>query len=200
MITSELRAVVLSLVAVAFLVTPGGSGAVHAQVAFIPADTEVVIRTIAKIDAREADQNREYAVVLDEPLIVEGTVIAPKGADAVVQVTDANSVRGVSGRASLILQLTAVNVDGRRVAVSTASVKSEGGSQGSRAAKAGIGGAAVGAVLGGLLGGKSGIATGAAIGGGAAVGVVAVAGQHIQVPAETRLTFVLADKAPIERQ
>jgi hypothetical protein len=199
MITSELRPVVRLCVAVAFLVLLGWRADMRAQVAFIPADTEVVVRTIAKIDAREADQDREYAVVLDEPLIVEGTQLAPKGADAVLQVTEATSAKGISGRATLIVQLTAITIDGRRVPVSTASVKSEGGSQGGRAAKAGIGGAAVGAVLGGLLGGKSGIATGAAIGGGAGVGAVAVTGQRIQVPAETRLTFVLADKAPIGR-
>jgi len=199
MITSERRPVVRLFVAVAFLVMLGWRGDARAQVAFIPADTEVVVRTIAKIDAREADQNREYAVVLDEPLMVDGTQIAPKGADAVLQVTEATSARGISGRATLIVQLTAIMIDGRRVPLNTSSVKSEGGSQGGRAAKAGVGGAAVGAVLGGLLGGKSGIATGAAIGGGAAVGVVAVTGQHIKVPSETRLTFVLADKAPIER-
>jgi hypothetical protein len=186
------------LVAVAFLVTLGWRGDAHAQAAFIPADTEVVIRTSAKIDAREADKNREYVVVLDEPLLVDGKELAPKGAEAVLQVAEATSAKGVSGRASLILQLTSVTIDGHRVPVSTASVKTESGSQGSRAAKAGIGGAAIGAAIGGLLGGKSGLATGAAIGGGAAVGAVAVTGQRIQVPAETRLTFVLADKAPIE--
>jgi hypothetical protein len=198
MITSELRPVVRLLVAVAFLVTLGWRGDAHAQAAFIPADTEVVIRTSAKIDAREADKNREYVVVLDEPLLVDGKELAPKGAEAVLQVAEATSAKGVSGRASLILQLTSVTIDGHRVPVSTASVKTESGSQGSRAAKAGIGGAAIGAAIGGLLGGKSGLATGAAIGGGAAVGAVAVTGQRIQVPAETRLTFVLADKAPIE--
>jgi hypothetical protein len=197
MIVSALRPVVRLLVAVAFLITFGWRA--DAQVAFIPADTELVIRTSTKIDTREADRNREYAVVLDEPLIVEGTQLAPKGADAVLNVAEATKAAGVSGRASLILQLTAVTIDGRRVPVSTASVKSESGSQGGRAAKAGIGGAAIGALVGGLFGGKSGVATGAAIGAGAAVGAVAVTGQHIQVPAETRLTFVLADNAPIER-
>ena len=137
-------------------------------------------------------------MVLDEPLVVEGKQLAPKGADAVLQVTDANSVKGVRGRASLMLQLTAVTIDSHRVPVTTARVKSEGGSQAGKAAKAGIGGAAVGALVGGIFGGKSGALTGAAVGGGAAVGVVAVTGQHIQVPAETRLTFVLADKASIE--
>jgi hypothetical protein len=199
MITTELRPVVRLSIAMAFLLAPGWHSDARAQPSFVPADTEVVIRTSAKIDAREADKNREYVVVLDEPLVAEGKELAPKGAQAVLQVAEATSAKGVTGRASLMLQLTAVTIDGRRVPVSTASVKTESGSQTSRAAKAGIGGAAIGAAIGGLLGGKSGLATGAAIGGGAAVGAVAVTGQRIQVPAETRLTFVLADKAPIEQ-
>ena len=198
MITTKRKHVLRLLVALTSVVMCSARLDMRAQIAFIPANTEVVIRTTEPIDTREADRNREYVVVLDEPLVVEGTQLAPKGADAVLQVTDANSVKGVKGRASLMVQLTAVTIDGRRVSVTTASVKSEGGSQAGRAAKAGIGGAAVGAVVGGIFGGKSGALTGAAVGGGAAVGAVAVTGQHIQVPTETRLTFVLADKAPIE--
>jgi hypothetical protein len=168
-----------------------------AQVAAIPADTEVVIRTAEPINAREADEGHEYAAVLDEPLIVDGNVLAAKGAEATLQVVEATRATGVRGRASLTLQLTAVAIGGRRVAVVTQGVKSEGGSQAGRAAKAGVGGAAVGALVGGLLGGASGAAKGAAVGGGAGVGVVAVTGQRIQVPAETRLTFVLANQAPL---
>jgi hypothetical protein len=188
------------LLIAAVLVALAAQSHTRAQLAFLPADTEMVIRTTELIDASAADQTHEYTALLDEPLVVNGTLLATKGADAVLQVVDANTARGVRGRASLSLQLTAVMIEGRRVPISTASVKSEGGSQTGRAAKAGIGGAAVGAVIGGLLGGKAGAAKGAAIGGGAGVGVVAVTGQRIQVPAETRLTFVLAEQAPLANE
>jgi hypothetical protein len=165
--------------------------AVTAQSALIPANTEIVIRTSQPIDSRDVDLRQEYIAVLDEPLTVDGMVIAPKGADAVLQVVQASQVHGVKGRASLTLQLVGVVVNGTRIAVTTAGVKSEGGSQAARATKAGVGGAALGAVIGGFLGGGSGAAQGAAIGGGAAVGTVAIAGQRIRVPSETRLTFVI---------
>ena len=162
-----------------------------AQGAFIPANTEVVVRTSEPIDSRQVDPQREYIAVLDEPLTVNGMSIAPKGADAVLHVVAANQAHGVKGRASLTLQLVAIVVDGARIAVTTDGVKSESGSQAARATKAGVGGAAVGAVIGGFLGGGSGAAQGAAIGGGAAVGTVAITGQRIRVPSETRLTFVI---------
>lgn len=169
-----------------------------AQGAFIPANTEVVIRTGEPIDSRD-DLRREYIAVLDEPLSVDGTLIAPRGADAVLQVVQANQAHGVKGRASLTLQLVGIIVNGTRVAVTTDSVKSEGRSQAARAAKAGAGGAAIGAVIGGFLGGGSGAAQGAAIGGGAAVGTVAVTGQRIRVPPETRLTFVIAADVGVQQ-
>ena len=200
MITSQRRPSFRIPLIVTFLLAVAVRSDTRAQLAFLPANTEVVIRTTELIDASAADQTREYGALLDEPLVVDGTLLATKGADVALQVVDADTARGVRGRASLSLQLTALMIGGRRVPISTASVKSEGGSQAGRAAKAGIGGAAVGAVIGGLLGGKSGAAKGAAIGGGAGVGVVAVTGQRIQVPAETRLTFVLAEQAPLGRE
>ena len=179
------------LFSLAAALTLGTPARATAQGALIPANTEVVVRTSEPIDSRDADLQREYVAVLDEPLTINGTAIAPKGADAVLQVIDANQVHGVKGRASLTLRLVAVVVNGARIAVTTDGVKSESGSQAARATKAGVGGAAIGAVIGGFLGGGSGAAQGAAIGGGAAVGTVAIAGQRIRVPSETRLTFVV---------
>lgn len=161
----------------------------------IPRGTEIAVRTSEGIDSRNVDLTKEYTAVLDEPLVVNGKELAPSGADAVLKVAQVAQAGAVRGRAALTLQLVAVTIDGRRVAVTTEGVTSKSGSQGSSTAKRAAGGAAVGAVIGGLLGGGSGAAQGAAIGGGAGVGSAVLSGQRIQVPTETRLTFVAADPA-----
>lgn len=163
----------------------------------IPASTEVVVRTSEVIDSQNVDLTKEYVAVLDEPLVVGGKPLAPKGAEAVLRVAQVRQAGAVKGRESLTLQLAALTVEGNRVPVVTEGVKSESGSQGARTAKSAAGGAAVGAILGGIFGGAQGAAQGAAIGAGAGVGAAVVAGQRIQVPAETRLTFVLQQAASV---
>jgi hypothetical protein len=185
------RRAIAGVIAVASLL--GGSAS--AQVTGIPAGTEIVVRTGEAIDSRNVDLAKEYVAVLDEPLTVNGAELAPKGADAVLMIADARGAGAVRGRASLTLHVVAVVVNGNRVSVNTDVVTSESGSQAGTATKGAIGGAAVGALIGGLLGGGSGAAQGAAIGAGAGVGAAVLRGQRIQVPAETRLTFVVAAQA-----
>jgi hypothetical protein len=190
---AHLRSWLFTFVAAISLLLPS---AILAQTV-IPAETEVVVRTSEVIDSRNVDLSKEYVAVLDEPLVVNGTTLAPKGAEAVLRVAQVRQAGAVKGRESLTLQLAAVTIDGTRTAVVTEGVKSESGSQGARTAKTAAGGAAVGAILGGIFGGASGAAQGAAIGAGAGVGAAVVAGQRIQVPAETRLTFVLQQAASV---
>jgi hypothetical protein len=184
-----LRSSLITLLAAISLLLPSMILA-QSVIPVIPAGTEVVVRTSEVIDSQNVDLNKEYVAVLDEPLIV-GRQLAPKGAEAVLRVAQVRQAGAVKGRESLTLQLAAVTVEGNRIPVVTEGVKSESGSQGARTAKSAAGGAAVGAILGGIFGGAQGAAQGAAIGAGAGVGAAVVAGQRIQVPAETRLTFVL---------
>ena len=62
------------------------------------------------------------------------------------------------------------------------------------AALGGLGGAAIGAIAGG----KKGAAVGAAVGGGGGTAaVLATKGKEVEYPAESRLTFTLAQDASI---
>jgi hypothetical protein len=164
----------------------------------IPPGTLVAVRTADAIDSRNADLSREYAAGLDSPLAVNGVLLAPRGAEAILRVVETQQAGIVTGRASLTLRLVGLVIDGARVAVESSEVTSESSSQGARATKGGVLGGAVGSVIGGVLGGAGGAAKGAAAGAAAGIGVAAVSGQRVQVPSETRLTFTLARAASLK--
>ena len=133
-----------------------------------------------------------FAGSMDQPVTMGGETIIPRGADVVVKLVDAKESGKLTGRAELTLDLMSVKVDGRMVDIDTQSVSRESDSRGQRTAKVAGGAAAVGAVIGAIAGGGKGAVIGAGAGGAAGVGAEEVTkGQHVKVPSETRLTFVL---------
>ena len=164
----------------------------HAYAQEIPAQTQLVVRTVDAIDSRNADLAKEYNAGLDSPMAIDGATVLPRGTEAVLRVMEVQQAGAVKGRASLTLQLFALVVDGQRVPIESSDVKSESGSQGAKATKGGIIGGLAGGVLGGVLGGGGGAVKGATAGAAVGVGVAALSGERVQVPAETRLTFTLA--------
>ena len=116
------------LITVAVVLSLAGDAPAAAQV--IPAKTTITIRTVAPIDSETADLTKEYDAALDEPLVIGGKTIAPRGADAKVRVVEAQSAGKVKGRAALTLSLAAIIVDGRRVEFQNAEVTTKSGSQG----------------------------------------------------------------------
>jgi hypothetical protein len=129
---------------------------------------------------------------MDQPVILNGDTVIPRGADVVVKLVDAKQSGKLTGRAELTLDLMSVKVDGKAVDINTQSVSRESDSRGQRTAKVAGGAAAVGAVIGAIAGGGKGAVIGAGAGGAAGAGAEEVTkGQRVKVPSETRLTFVL---------
>jgi hypothetical protein len=152
-------------------------------------------------EALRSDRTREgdmFFATLDQPFVVDGFVIAEKGARAegrVVEVEEAGRVRGV---ARMVLELTRIHTsDGQTVNIRTARFERKGPeSKGEDAAKVGIG-AALGAAIGAVAGGGKGAAVGAAAGGAAGAGTVAATrGRPAVLDSETRLSFRL--EQPVE--
>jgi hypothetical protein len=105
----------------------------------IPAQTQLVVRTVDAIDSRSADLAKEYDAGLDTPVMAaDGTTVLPRGTGAVLRVMEVQQAGAVKGRASLTLQLFALVVNGQRVPVESSDVTSESGSQGAKATKGGI--------------------------------------------------------------
>jgi len=158
----------------------------------IPADTTVTVRMIDAVNSETSRTGQTYRASLDEPIVVDGREVAPRGADVMTKlVADQNSGK-IQGKTVLTLALSTITINGVPMDVTSFDVQTASGSRGARSAKVIGGTAALGAVIGAIAGGGKGAAIGA--GSGAAVGTgaeVLTGGQKVNIPSETRLVFRL---------
>lgn len=158
----------------------------------LPAGTNLTVRMIDGVDSETNSVGQTFAASIDEPVMLNGDTIIPRGADVTIKLVDAKDSGKLTGRAELTLDLMSVKVNGRMVDVNSQTVSRESASRGARTAKVAGGTAAVGAIIGAIAGGGTGAAIGAAAGGAAGAGAeVVTKGQRVKIPSETRLTFVL---------
>jgi len=158
----------------------------------LPARTRLVIRMIDGVDSERNSVGQTFAASLDEPVVIDGQTVIPRGADVVVKLVDAKESGKFEGRTSLTLDLMSVMINGRMVDINTETVTEESSSRGKRSAKVVGGTAALGTIIGAIAGGGKGAAIG--LGAGAATGAgaeILTKGQRVKIPSETRLTFML---------
>ena len=149
------------------------------------------VRLGETISTERSRQGDSFVATLDEPLVVDGLVIAEKGARANGRVVDALEAGRVKGLAHLSLELTSVMLsDGQKIELRTGRFEKQGpSSKAEDGKKVGIG-AAIGAAIGAIAGGGTGAAIGAATGGAAGGGVVAATrGKPAVLTAETKISF-----------
>ena len=158
----------------------------------LPEGTNLVVRMIDGVDSEVNRVGQTFAASLDEPVLLNGETVIPRGADVVVKLTEAAESGKLAGRSELTLDLVSVKVNGKMVDVNTETVSRESSSRGKRTAKVAGGTAALGAIIGAIAGGGKGAAIGAGAGAATGLGVeVLTHGQRVKIPSETRLTFVL---------
>ena len=158
----------------------------------LPAGTNLVIRMIDAVDSERNSVGQTFAASLDEPVMINGETVIPRGADVVVKLVDAKESGKLVGRTTLTLDLMTLKVQNRMVDVNTQTVTEESSSRGARTAKVAGGTAALGTIIGAIAGGGKGAAIG--LGAGAAAGAAAeivTKSQRVRIPSETRLTFVV---------
>ena len=154
----------------------------------IPPGTDVNVRLGQTISSDKAKSGDTWTGTLANDVLVNGNVVARRGAPVQGKVVESKASGRLEGRAILELQLT--SFDGTPVVTST--VSSEGGSHKGRDAKAAGGGAAVGAIIGAIAGGGKGAAIGAGAGAAAGTAGAAVHGKKdVKYPVETVLTFTV---------
>lgn len=159
----------------------------------IVADTLLTVRLEEDLSSEYSAVGDSFAATLDSPLIVDGFVIAERGARAEGRVVEAQRAGRVKGESVLALQLTHFrSSDGQEVEILTDSFEKRG-ERGRVKDAAKVGAlASIGAVIGAIAGGGKGAAIGAASGGAAGAGtVLATRGNPAELPVETRLTFRL---------
>jgi hypothetical protein len=158
----------------------------------LPGGTNFVVRMIDAVDSERDRVGQSFRASLDQPVMLEGNAVIPRGADVIVKLVDSKQSGKLTGRAELALSLQSVSVNGQMVDINTQTVKEESSSRTARTAKVAGGTAALGAIIGGIAGGGKGAAIGAGAGAATGAGVeLATSGQRVRVPSETRLTFVL---------
>lgn len=161
----------------------------------IAAGTILPVRIGETIRADHNQPGDTFLATLDRPLIVDGFVIAERGARVEGRIVEAEVAGRVKGLSHLAIELVKLSTaDGQHVRIRTASFAKESESSvGTDAAKIGIG-AAIGAAIGGIAGGGKGAGVGAGVGGAAGAGdVLLTRGKAAVIPVETRLSFRLQE-------
>lgn len=164
----------------------------------IPAGTALKIRMIDSVDSEVSQLGQTFQASLDDPIMVDGETVVPRGADVVVKLVEDRQSGKIAGRTELTLDLASIRVNGRMVDLVTEDVTTSSESRTGRSTKVIGGTAVVGAILGGIFGGGKGAAIGATSGAGAGTAVqVLTKGQRVKIPAETRLSFTLQNPVRI---
>jgi hypothetical protein len=164
----------------------------------LPAGTMVNVRLTEAIDVDAAQAGMTFKARVDDPVSVDGRVVIPREAGAVVQAVKVAQSGEFKGSDQISLKLNTVSIGGRAYQVATEYATVQGKGEGKRTARKVGGGAGLGAIVGGIAGGGEGALIGAAIGGIAGTAVAASGQEHLKLPAETRLQFKLGSSVRIE--
>ncbi len=164
----------------------------------IPAGTQITIRTIDSIDSTKNHVGDRFQASLEQPLVLDGNVVAAKGADVYGRLAESKKSGTFTGRSELQLELTGIVVNGQTVPLVTGEYELTGASRGASTAKRTVGGAAVGSIIGAIAGGGKGAAIGAGAGGALGAGSeIITKGDQVKIPSETLLDFTLQQAASI---
>lgn len=157
----------------------------------VPAGTVVNVRLTEAIDVDVSRAGQRFKAVVDDPVMIDGSIVIPRGAWASVQAVNVQQSGTMKGSDKISLKLNSINFGGLVYEVATAYVETKGKGEGKRTARKVGGGAGLGAVFGGIVGGGEGAAIGAAIGGITGAAVASGGEEHLKLSAETRLQFQL---------
>lgn len=162
----------------------------------IPMGTEIQVRIIETLSSGTARQGDIFHGTLDEPIIVGGKQLFPKGADVTGTVSGVHASGRLSDPGELSLVLNTISSGGiaSSVSVQPLQVKGESHTK-SNVTKAG-GGAVLGAIIGGIAGGGKGAAIGAGAGAAAGTGAAAATGKkEVVLQSESVVKFVTASSS-----
>jgi hypothetical protein len=118
----------------------------------IHAGSIMTVRMIDPVDSATDQMGQTYRASLDEPIMVDGQPVVPRGADVTVKLTSVQEAGRITGRSALSLVLFDITVQGQKYELSTSEVTQSGSSRGKQTAtRVGVGtvlGAAIGAIAG----------------------------------------------------
>lgn len=164
----------------------------------IPAATFITVRVNQVLSSDRNQQGDAFSATLERPIVVDGILVAPRGATLAGRVAEAQKAGRVQGTSRLGIEMTDLTLaDGQQVPVQSQLLTRNGRtSTGQDAAAIGTttgAGAAIGAAADWGRGAAIGAGAGAAAG---IVGVLLTRGQPTIITPESELTFRLT--APVD--
>jgi hypothetical protein len=169
------------------------------HLATLPAGTLLRVRTTSTVSTRANRAGETFRASLEDSLVTNGLVVAPRGSDVTVEITDSNKGGRIKGRAHIALRLLSINSAGFHRSIFTNTLWYQArGTKRKDFAKIGAGsgfGAGIGAIAGGGIGAAVGAGAGAGAGG---IVVLATRGDPAVVPSESVLQFRLREPLTIE--
>jgi hypothetical protein len=164
------------------------------QPVVVPKGTAIYVRLDQTISSSTAQPGEDFSAVLDEPLEVDGQIVAPPGTKVNGLVVAAHESGRLHNAGYLRLTLSSLTLNGKEVPIQTSSIFVKGGSYKNRNLAYIGGGAGGGALLGGLLGGGKGALIGSGIGAtGGTTAAYATGKKEVGFSAERRIGFRLAE-------
>ncbi len=165
---------------------------VEGKALVVPANTAIYVRLQQSISSATAQSGQNFSAELDEPLVVDGQTLAPKGAAVTGKVVAARESGHMHNAGYLRITLSSITLNGKTVPLQTNSVFVSGGSYKKRNLAFIGGGAGGGALLGALVDGGKGAVIGSTVGAaGGATAAYATGKKEVGFVAERRLGFRL---------
>lgn len=162
----------------------------------VPAGTPLVVRMEQTVSAKNSNVGDSFSGVLSQSVVVHGVTVIRSGAPVTGVVTAAKGQGRFKGSGDLAIAIKRVG----DYAVSTTAYEAVAKGKGKRTAGFIGGGGGGGALIGGLAGGGKGALIGGLLGAGAGTAGAALTGnKDITVPAESVVTFRLAEAITVTR-
>ena len=166
----------------------------------IPAGTVLVIRNNDFLSTDKNQVGDQFTAVLDQPLVVNGWVVARRGQVLIGKVKDVRKAGRIKGTSELGVELTDITVvDGRQLPILTELWKGSGGTSHGQDAATIATTTGVGALIGAAADWGRGAAIGAGAGAAAGIGAVLLTrGRPTVLYPEEQLSFRLVDPVNVD--
>ena len=168
----------------------------------LPAGTVIRLRVDEWLSSDRNLPGDAFSATLDEPIVVDGWVVARRGQSETGTVSEAKKAGRIKGTSELGLQLNQLTlVDGQQLPLQTQMLQTSAGAAKGRDAAAIGTTTGVGAAIGAIADEGAGAAIGAGAGAVAGIiGVLSTRGKQTVIPPETLLSFRLQTPVTISTE
>lgn len=153
-------------------------------VAIAPVGTRVIVSTNTSLNSKQHKEGHKFTARLEADMVVEGTVIAPRGTTLYGVIGASKKSGRLVGKSEMQIVFTDIMLNNQMHPIATSAVKAVSEATGKKT----VGTTARTAAIGGLINGSKGAKDGAKVGLGLSI---LSSGSSINIPAATMLEFQL---------